>query len=463
MSSSEVIATTTELPESRVRLEATVPAELLERSIERAAKEVGRNIRVPGFRAGKVPAKLVVQRVGREAIVDEAIRADLNEWYDKAVRAAKIYPIGQPSVDELGDLPEEGQPFVFVAEVGVVPPAKVDDLKDLEVGKGEVEADDDAIASELEVLRDRFARLETVERPVQDGDYAVIDYLGKLDGEPFAGGEGKGQLLEIGSGRFIPGFEEQLIGAEAGKEIVITVTFPEDYQAAELAGQETTFDVTVQEIKAKQLPELDDDFALEVGGVDTLDELKKDIAGRLSEQEEGRIDQLFRLAVLDAAAKKAGVEIPDALAYEHAHQEFHRMMHRFEHQGISQDIYLQSVGKSHDEVVQEAVPAATQQLRRQAVVSAIVDAEGLTASDAEVEEAVEPLAQQEKISVKKAIARLEGRGQIDALKRDLAEQKAVELLVERAKPVSVEAAKKADTAWTPTREEQAENPGLWSA
>lgn len=461
MSSSEVIATTTELPESRVRLEATVPAELLERSIERAAVQVGRNIRVPGFRAGKVPAKLVIQRVGREAIIDEAIRADLNEWYDKAVRSAKIFPIGQPNVD-IGDLPEEGAPFVFSAEIGIVPSAKVDGLGDLEVGKGDAEAGDDAISSELDVLRDRFARLETVERAIEDGDYAVIDYLGKLDGEAFPGGEGKGQLLEIGSGRFIPGFEEQLIGLKAADEKTITVTFPEEYGAAELAGQDATFDVVVHEIKAKQLPELDDDFALEVGGVETLDELKKDIEGRLKEAEEGRLEQLYRLAVLDAAAKKAGVEVPDALAHEHAHQEFHRMMHRFEHQGISQDVYLQSVGKTHDEVVDEAVPAAVQQLRRQAVVSAVVDAEGLTATDDEVAEAVEPLAKQEKISVKKAIARLEGRNQIEPLRRDLAEQKAVDLLVERAKPVSVEAAKKADTAWTPTREEQAENPGLWT-
>ncbi|MDQ8045269.1 MAG: trigger factor [Patulibacter sp.] len=462
MSSSEVTATTSELPESRVRLEATVPAELLERSIERAAKQVGRNIRVPGFRNGKVPAKLVVQRVGREAIVDEAIRADINEWYEKAVAASGIWPIGQPAVDELGDLPGEGQPFVFTAEVGVVPTVTLGDLSALKVGKGDPEADDDRIASELEVLQNRFARLENVERAVETGDYVVIDYLGKLDGEPFEGGEGKGQLLEIGSGRFIPGFEEQVVGAEVGKEQTITVTFPEDYAAKELAGQDATFDVTVQEVKAKQLPELDDEFALEVGGVDTLDELKKDIADRIKEQEEGRIDQLFRLAVLDAAAKASGVEVPDALAQDHAHTEFHRMMHQYEHQGITQEYYLQAVGKTHDEMVTEAVPAAVAQLRRQAVVSALVASEKVEVSDAELEEAVEPLAKQEKISLKKAMARLAGRGQIDALRRDLAETKAVDALVEKVTTVSVEEAKKADTAWTPTREEQEADPAYWA-
>ncbi len=457
----EVIATTTELPESRVRLEATVPAELLERSIERAAKQVGRNMRVPGFRAGKIPPKLVVQRVGREAIVDEAIRADLNEWYEKAIRAANIQPIGQPEVGEV-EMPDEGKPFVFNAEVGVVPTVDASKFDGLEVGKDDGKVDDEAIDREIELLRDRFARLETAERPVADGDFVVIDYLGKLEGEPFPGGEGKNQLLEIGSGRFIPGFEEQLVGLSAGDEKVITVNFPEEYGAAELAGQEATFDVVVHEVKAKDLPVLDDDFALEVGGVDTIDELRKDIAARLAEGEAERTNQLFRLATLDAAAKKAGVEVPHALAYEHAHQEFHRMMHRFQHQGISQDIYLQSVGKTHDEVVEEAVPGAERQVARQAVVMAVVAAEGLTATDEEVEEAIAPLAAQEKISVKKAWARLDGRGQIDALRRDLAENKAVDLLVERAKVITVAAAKKAGTAWTPSRAEQDENPGLWN-
>ncbi len=259
-----------------------------------------------------------------------------------------------------------------------------------------------------------------------------------------------------------PRFEEQVVGLKAGEEKVITVTFPEDYSAEHLAGQEATFDITLHDVKAKQLPELDDEFALEVGGVDTLAELKADIQGRINESEEQRIEQLFRLATLDAAAIKLGVEIPDALAYEHAHQEFHRMMHRFEHQGISQEIYLQSVGKTHDEVVQEAVPGAVQQLKRQAVVSAVVEAEGLSATDEEIEEAVAPLAAQEKITVKKAMARLQSRGQIDALRQDLAEQKAVDLLVERAEAITVAAAKKAKTAYTPSREEQAENPGLWT-
>lgn len=461
MSGPEVIATTTELPESRVRLEATVPAELLERAVERAAKQVGRNMRIPGFRAGKVPPKLVVQRVGREAIVDEAIRADFNEWYDKAIRAAKIQPIGQPNVDEV-ELPEEGKPFVFSAEVGVVPIIDGSALKEIEVGKAELSVDDETIERELNLLRDRFARLETVDRKSKTGDYVVVDFVGKRDGEPFEGGTGKNQLIELGASNFIPGFEEQITGLKAGDEKVIEITFPEDYAAAELAGQDTTFDITVHEVKAKELPELDDEFALEVGGVDTLDELKKDISSRLAEAEEQRLEQLFRLATLDAAAQKAGVEVPHDLAHEHAHQEFHRMMHRFEHQGISQDVYLQSVGKTHDEVVDEAVPSATAQIKRQAVALAVIAAEDVAATDEEIEEAIAPFAAQEKMSVKKAWQRLQNTGQLDALRRDLAESKAVDLLVERAKPISVDAAKKAGTPYTPSRAEQDAEPGLWN-
>ena len=176
MSGPEVLATTTELPESRVRLEATVPAELLERSIERAAKQVGRNLRVPGFRAGKVPAKLVLQRVGREAVVDEAIRADINDWYVEAVRVANIHPIGQPEVD-LGDLPGEGEAFTFSAELGVVPAVDVSKLKDLKVGKAEPAADEEAINRELDTLRDRFARLETADRKAKDGELILLENL----------------------------------------------------------------------------------------------------------------------------------------------------------------------------------------------------------------------------------------------------------------------------------------------
>ncbi len=283
--SSTVTTNVTELPESRVRVEAQVAPEEVERRIAQAARKLGRTLRVAGFRKGKVPPPVVIARLGREAVLDEAMRDALGSWYVEAVDAAGITPIGEPSLD-VGELPAEGSPLSFSIEIGVRPRAILGDYKNLEVPKRESAVDDAAIDAEIERLRERFGTLETVERAAENGDQIVMDYLGKIDGVPFEGGEGRDQLLELGSGRLIPGFEEQLIGASAGDDRVVKVSFPDDYGAEELAGKEAEFDVTVTEVKAKKLPELDDEFATEAAGFDTLEELREDFATRLRETEE---------------------------------------------------------------------------------------------------------------------------------------------------------------------------------
>src|SRR5919197_1510158 len=242
----DVVTTVTELPESRVRVPAEVPAAEVERRVAQAAKHLGRNIRVPGFRAGKAPPPVIVQRMGLNA--------------------------------------------------------------------------------EIERLRERAARLDTVDRAAADGDFVVMDYVGTLDGTPFAGGEGRDQMVELGSGRLVPGFEEQLQGAAAGDERTVTVTFPDDYGAEELAGREAEFAVTVKEVKAKELPALDDDLAAEAG-FDTLDELREDIRSRLAETETAQIDAEFREAALDSVVKNAKVEIPDALVDARARELWDQMVH----------------------------------------------------------------------------------------------------------------------------------------
>ena len=218
----------TELPESRVRVDAEVPPEEVERRLQQAARQLGREMRIPGFRKGKVPPPVVIRRLGREAVLDEALRSSLGSWYVDAIDRSGIVPVGEPELD-VGDLPAEGQPLTFSVEIGVRPRATLGDYKGLEVGRREPHVEDAAIDAELERLRDRFATLETVERAAAEGDHVVIDYLGSIDGEPFDGGEGRDQLLELGSGRLIPGFEEQLVGAGAGDERTVEVTFPEDY------------------------------------------------------------------------------------------------------------------------------------------------------------------------------------------------------------------------------------------
>jgi trigger factor len=242
------------------------------------------------------------------------------------------------------------------------------------VGRREPAVDDAAVDAEIEALRQRMAKLGTVERAAQVGDFVVIDYEGKVGDDPFPGGEGRDQLVEIGSGRLIPGFEEGLQGAAAGEERTVDVTFPDDYPAPNLAGKHATFAVTVREVKAKELPELGDDFAGDAAGFDTLAELRQDIADKMRETEERRIESEFREAVLDAVAAEAAVEIPPTLVEARARELWDRMLHTLAHQNISQEAYLQISGKSEEQLREEAKPDAERALRREAVVEAVIEA-----------------------------------------------------------------------------------------
>lgn len=456
-----VTTSVTELPESRVRVEAEVAPEEVERRLQQAARSLGRELRIPGFRKGKVPPPVVIRRLGREAVMDEALRSSLGNWYVDAIDASGIAPVGEPEVD-VGDLPEQGQPLAFSIEIGVRPQAELGEYKGLEVGRREAVVDDAAIDAEVERLRERFATLETVERAAENGDHVVIDYVGKLDGEPFAGGEGRDQLLELGSGRLIPGFEEQLVGVSAGEERTVEVSFPEDYGAEQLAGQAATFDVKVSEVKAKRLPELDDDFASEAAGLDTLAELREDIATRLAETEEHEIEHEFERAVLDAAVAQAKIEIPDQLVHARAHEMLEETLGALARQGISKDTYLQIAGKSEEEIAHEAEPQAEEALRRDAVIAAVVDAEQIEPTDEQLLEAIGPSAERAKAKPEKLLEQLRSSGRIQRLRQDLAARQAVELMVSQAKPISVEQAKARNLIWTPGKEQDGEGAGTAS-
>ena len=402
---SPVKTNVTELPESRVRVQAEVSAEEVERRVQQAARELGRQMRVPGFRKGKVPPPVVIRRLGREAVLDEALRKSLGSWYVDAIDEAGISPIGEPDLN-VGDLPQEGQPLEFSIEIGVRPRAQLGEYKGLEVGRREPNVDDEMIGRELEALRDRFATLETVERPAETGDHLVVDYIGRVDGEPFEGGEGRDQLLELGSGRLVPGFEEQLLGAAAGDRRDVEVTFPEDYPGG-LGGQTAVFEVTVNEVKAKQLPELDDDFAADAGGFDTLDELREDIRKRLSEADEQAIEREFEQAVLDAAVDEAQVEVPDKLVHAQAHELLEQTLSSLAARGISKEAYLQIAGKDEEALAHEAEPEAAQALRREAVLAAIVEAENIEPSDEQVLEVLGPAAERENVAPQELLERLQ--------------------------------------------------------
>ncbi len=432
--SATVTTTVTELPESRVRVEAAVAPAEVERRLQQTARRLGNNLKIPGFRKGKVPPPVVIRRLGRDYVLDEAMRDALGAWYVDAVDIAGIAPVGEPNID-FGELPAVGAPLTFTIEIGVRPVAVLGAYRGIEVQRRQASAEEAAIDAEIERLRDRLATLETVEREAQDGDHVVMDYVGRLDGEPFPGGEGRDQLLELGSGRLIPGFEEQLVGARAGEQRLVEVTFPEDYGAEELSGKPATFEVTVSEVKVKRLPELDDDFASDAAGFDTLAELRADIAKRLEEYEAHNIEHEFERDVLDAVAAAATIEIPHQLIHARAHELVEDTVRNLEQQGISKEAYLRITGQDEEQLAHEAEEEAGLTLRREAVAAAVVAAEGIEVSDEEILEALEPTAQRSKTTTQKLFDDLARRGRLKRLRSDLAERKAVEWLVEQAKPL----------------------------
>src|SRR6201991_128687 len=403
----DITTTSSEPPESRVRVEAEVGPAEVERRVTQAAKLLAQNIRVPGFRAGKAPPPVVIKRMGRAAVLDEAVR---------------------------GELPKEGEPLKFSIEIGVRPKATLGDYKGVEVQKREPEVADSQIDEELDRLRERAAKLETVDRQAQRGDFVVMDFAGAINGVPFAGGEGRDQMIELGSGRLVPGFEEQLEGSVGGEERTLTITFPDDYPAPELAGQDAEFAVTVREVKAKNLPALDDELAAEAG-FDTLDELREDIRSRMAEAESNRIEGEFREAALDAVVEAATLEVPDALIEARAREMWDAMLHQLSHQGISPEAYVRMSGTSEEESIERAKPDAEQALKREAVLAAVAEAESLEPTEEEMLEAVAEAAPGERIKPAKLLERLKSNGRLDSLKDDLSQRKALDLVAESAKPV----------------------------
>jgi trigger factor len=461
---SSVKTNVTELPESRVRVDAEVPAEEVERRVQQAARRLGGQMRIPGFRKGKVPPPVVIRRLGRDAVFDEALRSSLSEWYIDAIDRAGIAPVGEPDINFSDDAPGQGEPLAFSIEIGVRPQAKLGEYKGLEVGRREPAVEDEAIDTEVERLRDRLATLDTEERPAQMGDHVVMDYLGKVNGEPFEGGEGRDQLVELGSGQLIDDFEQQLVGASAGDERTVEVTFPDDYPG-ELGGADATFDVKVSEVKAKRLPELDDDFASEASEFDTLAELREDVAGRLRHADEHAIEREFEEAVLEAAAAEAQVELPDKLIHARAHELIEQTLTALARQGISKDAYLRIAGKDEESLAHEAEPEAAAALRREAVLAAIVAAEQIQPTDEELVEALRPAAERDGSDPAELVDKLREAGRLDQVREDVASRQALELLVREATPISVEQAKAREKLWTPGKDDSESGSGsgqLWT-
>ncbi len=453
--------TLTELPGSRARVEVEVPAEDVGRGIQRAARSLAREMRLPGFRKGKAPPSLVIQRLGFGAVFEEAVRDSLPEWYEEALLDAGISPIGDPDIEIVSAPDGEGEPLGFKFEIGVRPAATLGDYRDLEVGRAEPEPPEEMVEREIERIRGSFARLEPVDRVAGDGDVLLIDFEGLLDGKAFEGGKADDYLLELGSDQLIEGFEEQLKGAAAGESRQVEVSFPDEYQAEHLAGEDAVFAVEIKEVREKVLPDLDDDFASEASEFDTLEELRSDIREKLSEVVDSRIEQDFRVAAIDAAADQATVELPDELVADRAAERWGRVERQLAARGMSPDSYLQMQGKTRDEVIAEAKPDAERELRREAVLAAIVKAEGIEATEEEMLEALAHPAEHERTTPEKLLNRLREKGRDAMVAEDISFRKAIDLVAESAKPIPVEQAEAREKIWTPEKEREAAG-SLWT-
>ena len=459
----------TELPDSRVRVDVDVAPDDVDRGISRAARGLARDMRLPGFRRGKAPPSLIVQRVGREAVLQQAVRDSLPEWYEQALVDSGVSPIGDPQI-ELTEVPEdEGEALKFQFEVGVRPPAKLGEYRGLEVGRPEGDVPDDAVDRELERLRENFARLETVERPAAQGDYVLIDFEGEMDGKPFEGGIARDELVELGSGRLIESFEAQLEGAAGGEERGVEISFPDDYRAEDLAGKQARFAVTVKEVREKELPELSDGFAANAGGFDSLEELRDDVRHKLGEAAQQQIEAEFRLAAVDAAVDASTVEVPPEILEARATERWERVERQIQAQGMDPGAYLQMQGKSREEIIEESKPDAERELMREAVLEAIAEAEKIEVREEEMLEALEHTAEHERISPAKLLERLRKSGRDALVREDLRVRKAIDLVAESAKPIPVAQAEARERLWTPDKEveqegepEQPQESGLWT-
>ena len=363
------------LEKNMAKLTIEVPAEELEAAIEKAYQKNKGKIQIPGFRKGKVPRKMIEQLYGKEFFYEDAANALIPEAYEKAVEECEDTIVSSPKVDVTQI--EGGKPFIFTAEVALKPEVTLGKYKGVEVEKIDITVSDEEVDADLNQQRENNSRMVTVERAVADGDVAVIDFEGFVDDVAFEGGKGENYSLAIGSHSFIDNFEEQLIGKNAGEDVEVNVTFPEEYQAKELAGKPAVFKVSIKEVKEKQLPELDDEFASEVSDFETLAEYKEDIRKKLSEKKEQDAKNAKEDAVIEAIITEAQMEIPDAMIETQQRQMVDDFAQRLQMQGMNLDMYCQYTGQTPASMVESIKPQALKRIQSRLVLEAVAAAERL--------------------------------------------------------------------------------------
>ena len=434
------------LEKNMAKLTIEVSAQELEAAIQSAYQKNKSRISVPGFRKGKVPRQMIEKMYGKEIFYEDAANALIPGAYDKAMEECEESIVSSPKIEVVQI--EAGKPFIFTAEVALKPEVKLGKYKGVKVDKEVITVTEEEVAAEIEKERENNARTIEVEgRAVEDGDIATIDFEGFVDGVAFEGGKGENYPLTIGSGSFIPGFEEQLIGKNKDEEVDVNVTFPEDYHAEELKGKEALFKVTVKEVKTKELPEVDDEFAAEVSEFETLAEYKEDIRKKLTEKKEKEARNAKEEAVITAIIEDSAMEIPDAMLEAQQRQIVDEFTQRLQMQGISLEQYFQFTGLDAEKMLEQAKPQADRRIKSRLVLEAIVAAEKITVSDEDYEKEIERMAEvynMEKDKVREML------GENETAKKqfmdDLAITKAADFVVSQAKETKKRASKKAEKA-----------------
>ena len=418
------------LEKNMAKLTVEVPAENVEKAIQGAYNKMKKSINIPGFRKGKAPRQLIEKMYGKEVFYNDAIDAMLPSAYSDAVEECGEEIVSHPQIDVVQI--ESGKPFVFTATVAVKPAVELGEYKGIQVEKAPIEVKDEEIEAQITKEREANSRTVTVDdRAVAQGDIVTLDFEGFVDGVAFEGGKGENYDLTIGSNTFIPGFEDQLVGAEIGKELDVNVTFPEEYGAKELAGKAAVFKCKVNGIKVKELPAVDDEFAQEVSEFDTLDEYKADIKAKLLKEKENEAARAKEDAVIGEIIEGAKMEIPDAMVEYQTRQMLDEFAQRIQSQGISLDQYFQFTGLTEEKYMEEMKPRALQNIQSRLVLEAVAQAENLVAEEADIEEEIKKMADMYKMEADK-IKELLGERQMEEMKKDIAVQKAAKLVAEAA-------------------------------
>mgnify|MGYP001851447000 FL=1 len=419
------------LEKNMAKLTIEVSAEDLEKAMQNAYLKAKNRITIPGFRKGKAPRKMIEHMYGKGIFLEDAANALIPEHYSKALEECELEIVSQPEIDVTQA--EPGKAFIFTAEVAVKPEVTLGEYKGLEVPKTETEVTEEEIEAELKKEQEKNSRTITVEdRGAENGDIATIDFEGFIDGTAFEGGKGTDYPLTLGSGSFIPGFEDQLVGVKAGDHVEVNVTFPEEYQAAELAGKAAVFQCDVKKVEAKELPELDDDFAQDVSEFDTLAEYKDDIRKKLTERKEKEARTAKENAAVDKAIENAQMEIPDAMINTQISQMLDDFSRRMQAQGLTMEQYFQFTGMTADKMREEMKPQALKRIQTRLVLEKIAETENIQPADEEVNEEISKMAEMYKMEADK-LKELLGDRELEQMKKDMAVQKAVTLVADEAK------------------------------